>query len=290
MKWTVFDDTTLEVHPAFFVLCAAMVSMGQGMLLVAMLCALIPHELGHVLAAGALGVRVSSIECTPFGGAARLEGWHQLSPGQAAVIALAGPMTNLLLVLCAAGVAHYGGAQGEWLNAFVRCNLVLMCFNLLPAFPMDGGRLVAAWLAQRAGEQAARRVLAASGCALGLALVGLGVYGGIHGLWNPTLFLAGSYLAFAALKERNAPTYTQLHRIFSAREQLGRRGALPSRQWVAQGDVPIERLVARLDARHYHEIRVLDEAMRPIGVLDEAALLGALLDRPGALVRDLLRS
>ncbi len=289
MRWTIWGDTTLEIHSAFFVLCAAMAAMGQGMLLAAMLCALIPHELGHVLAASALGVRVSSIECTPFGGAARLEGWHQLSPGQAAAIALAGPMANLLLVLCAAAAAHYGGAQGEWLNAFVRCNLVLMLFNLLPAFPMDGGRLVAAWLAQRAGEQAARRALAASGCALGLALIGLGVYGGLNGLWNPTLFLAGSYLAYAALKERNAPVYTQLHRAFSAREQLEKRGTLPARQWVAQGDVPVERLVTRLDARHYHEIRVLDEAMRPIGVLDEFTLLGALMDRPGARLRDLLR-
>lgn len=259
-----------------------MLLMAQGTQLGAMLAALLLHELGHVLAALALGVRVAQIELMPFGASARLEGWRQLRPWQASLIALAGPFINLTLGMAAVLCARSDLLSLETAALFVRSNLTLMLFNLLPALPMDGGRICAAWAGVWLGEQRALRVFSTLGVALGLAALALGAWGLGQGTLNLTLFLSGSYLIYAALCERNTPAYTQLHRVMNNRTLLKRQGALPARHWVVREDLPLERLITHLSANCYHDFEVVDAAMRPIGRLGEASLLRALMDRPGS--------
>jgi len=281
MKATLWGDTQIKMHPAFPVLCAAMLLTDRGAQLGPMLAALLLHEMGHVLAAVALGVRVATIEIMPFGASARLEGWRQLRPWQASLIALAGPLTNLALVIGAIFCVRGGFLPLESIAAFVRSNLTLMLLNLLPALPMDGGRLCAAWAGVWLGEQRALRVFSALGVLLGLGALVLGVWGLTQGTLNLTFFLTGSYLVYAALCERNTPAYTQLHRVMNNHALLRRQGALPARHWVVREDLPLERLIQRLSANCYHDFEVVDAAMRPVGRLDEATLLRFLLDRPG---------
>jgi len=284
MRATLWGDTEVKIHPAFPVLCAAMLLTTRGVQLGAMLAVLLLHELGHVLAALALGVRVAAIELMPFGASARLEGWRQLRPWQAALIALGGPLANLAVAMTAVFGVHGGLFSAEAAALFVRSNLTLMLFNLLPALPMDGGRICSAWAGAWIGEQRALRVFSALGVLLGLAALALGAWGLGRGTINLTLFLTGSYLVYAALCERNTPAYTQLHRAMGNRAQLKQRGALPARRWVVREDLPLERLIRHLSANCIHEFEVVDAAMRPVGRLDEAALLRALMDRPGGTV------
>jgi len=282
MKATLWGDTEIKIHPAFPVLCAALLLTAQGAQLGAMLAVLLLHELGHVLAALALGVRVAAIELMPFGASARLEGWRQLRPWQASLIALGGPLANLAAAMAAVFCVHGGLFSVEAAALFVRSNLTLMLFNLLPALPMDGGRICSAWAGVWLGEQRALRAFSALGALLGLAALALGVWGLGRGAINLTLFLTGSYLVYAALCERNTPAYTQLHRAMGNRTQLKSRGALPARHWVVREDLPLERLIQHLSANCYHEFEVVDASMRPVGRLGEAALLRALMDRPGS--------
>ena len=282
MKATLWGDTEIKIHPAFPVLCVTMLLTAQGAQLSAMLAVLLLHELGHVLAALALGVRVAAIELMPFGASARLEGWRQLRPWQVSLIALAGPLTNLALGMVAVFCFYAGLFSQETAALFVRSNLTLMLFNLLPALPMDGGRICAAWAGVWLGEQRALRVFSTVGVLLGGAALALGAWGLGQGTLNLTLFLSGSYLIYAALCERNTPAYTQLHRVMNNRTLLRRQGALPARHWVVREDLPLERLIQRLSANCYHDFKVVDATMRPVGRLDEATLLRALLDKPGS--------
>jgi stage IV sporulation protein FB len=289
MKAGRWGGTALEIHPAFPVLCAGLLLTGQGGALSAMLLALIPHELGHALTARALGVRVQAIELMPFGGAARLEGWRQLPPWQAALIAVGGPAVNLLLAMAAIFCAHCGAVSVEEVAPLVRGNLALMLFNLLPALPMDGGRLCCALVGRWIGAQRALRVFAGIGVALGGGVFGLGAWAAARGVLNLTLWLTGAYLVYAALRERNTPAYTQLHRSLAGRARLEARGVLPARHWVVREDLPLEKLAGRLDANAYHRFEVVDAGMRPVGRLDEPALLRGLLDRPGTTVGEAIR-
>ena len=95
------------------------------------------HELAHTLVASAYGVQFSAIELFPFGVAS--EGFYDPDPFAEAVIALAGPLTNGVLCILAMAVAPYEVIPAQWYDYFMRANCVIGLFNLLPAFPLDGG-------------------------------------------------------------------------------------------------------------------------------------------------------
>jgi len=111
-------------------------------LVFALVVGLLAHEFAHALVARRLGLRVIDVTIWPLGGMARLAGLHE-RPEAEAPVAAAGPLANLLLALLAwpiPGVVGYG---------FVVVNLLLGVGNLVPLFPLDGGRILRAFLARR---------------------------------------------------------------------------------------------------------------------------------------------
>ncbi len=170
------------------------------------LCVLL-HEFGHVLAARRYGIQTKDITLLPIGGLARLERIPE-KPAQELVVALAGPAVNVVI---AAGFAVGLGLGGYWQsfaslsltggNLFERllfANLFLVGFNLIPAFPMDGGRVLRSLLAMRFGAVRATRVAAAIG-------KGIAVVFGFVGLFtNPLLLLIALFVWIGASQEAAA--------------------------------------------------------------------------------------
>jgi Zn-dependent protease len=140
------------------------------------------HELGHALTARRLGVPVSAIELHFFGGAAQITGLPR-TPADEMLIAGAGPAVSFALAGIGHTVALISGALAGTvatpaLELFALINVVLGAFNLLPAFPSDGGRILRAWLARRRGLLAATEAAVKVGRVVCLALVGLGLFAG----------------------------------------------------------------------------------------------------------------
>ncbi len=144
------------------------------------------HEIGHALIAKANGVRTSEIVLYPFGGVARLQGMG--TPRQELWISLAGPAVSVLI-----GALLFGGLRlsGSWiplrqlaqgdvnlLERLMVANVVLAAFNLIPAFPMDGGRVLRSLLAQRWGMVRGTVIAASVGQALAILFGLLGLIGG----------------------------------------------------------------------------------------------------------------
>jgi len=156
---------------------------GVGFILALFACVVL-HELGHATAAQRFGIGTRNIVLLPIGGIAAIERMPD-DPRQEIVIALAGPAVSfgiaavLWLVLSAAGgftaETPLSLAEGGFLQRLMFVNLLLGAFNLLPAFPMDGGRVFRALLSLRLGPVRATRIAAhvAQGAAVLLALAGL---------------------------------------------------------------------------------------------------------------------
>ena len=152
--------------------------------IVALFACVVLHELGHALAARKFGIRTRSIVLLPIGGIASIERTPE-DPHQEILIALAGPAVSfgiagiLWLVLSAAGgiaaVDSLSLSESGFLQRLMLVNLLLGAFNLLPAFPMDGGRVFRALLSLRLGPVRATRIaaLVAQAAAMLLALIGL---------------------------------------------------------------------------------------------------------------------
>jgi len=106
------------------------------------------HEMGHSLAARKFGINTHSITLYPFGGIARVAAKH-LSPWEEIVISMAGPLVNLGIVLISAPFLYFDFPPVAYL---IFLNLVMGIFNLFPAFPMDGGRVLRATLSHFSGD------------------------------------------------------------------------------------------------------------------------------------------
>lgn len=149
------------------------------------------HELGHALVARRYGLNTRDITLYPFGGMANLEGRPE--PGwPEAAIAAAGPGVNLSLAALAAPLAYL---ELPLAKGFVLVNLLMGVLNLLPAFPMDGGRILRSLLTLRSDEQTATE----QSLFLSRILAGLMVVGGIF--TNMGVSLVGLALLWMVRRE-----------------------------------------------------------------------------------------
>jgi Zn-dependent protease len=166
------------------------------------------HELAHCAVARRRGLTVRDIVLLPIGGVSQISGLPS-SPRIERDIAIAGPAASLGLAFGLGGLALLTGAHiwppalttGSILADVAWLNLVLCAFNLLPALPMDGGRVLRAMLAGHGGDMV-RATRIASSVAMVLA-AGMIVFGF---LWDPWLVLIGAFVMMGALSERRAAT------------------------------------------------------------------------------------
>lgn len=219
MGWSIrlFDvaGTAVRIHFTFFMLLAWIGAVHwlrggpaeavDGVLFIAILflCVLL-HEFGHVFAARRYGIKTPDVTLLPIGGVASLERMPE-KPSQEIVVALAGPAVNLVIALVLIVVlgarfdltqmAQLEQAQSTLTGRVAAANVALLVFNLIPAFPMDGGRVLRALLAVPMGYTRATRVAANIGQAFAILLGFFGLFG------NPLLVLIAVFIFLAASGE-----------------------------------------------------------------------------------------
>ena len=225
MKWSVrvarISGIDVRVHATFgiaLVYCVVSGSAWYGvrgaafgaLLTVSLLACLILHELGHALTARHFGVPVHEIVLSPFGGVARPSA-EPRRPQHELWIALAGPMVGGALVLVlwltlalnrvpidSMGLTRWPDPSGAALvRTLFWANLVLSSFNMLPALPMDGGRVFRALLSLAVGRSRGTRIAALAGQLIGLGLIALA----FNKDW-PLLGLLGLIVFLGAMRER----------------------------------------------------------------------------------------
>lgn len=226
------------------------------------------HELGHAVVARGRGVSVEEIDLWLLGGVARMSG-EPRAPEDELRFALAGPAVTLAILAVLAPLRLVaGGALADWLRAFldyqIYVNAAVLAFNVLPAFPLDGGRVLRALLWRRSGDRQRATVTAAKGGrAFGFGLVALGVIafagGAVGGLW---LALIGGFLIVAAGAEAQGMA---LHRAFAGRAVTELMSTPPV---ALPASLTLEDAIRVGFVRHlFNAFPVVDDAGRAIGVL-----------------------
>ncbi|MEY9324989.1 site-2 protease family protein [Sinorhizobium fredii] len=162
------------------------------------------HEFGHIAAARHFGIKTPDITLLPIGGVARLERMPE-EPGAEFVIAIAGPLVNvaiagviILVLRTSVGLEQIAGIEDPHMSFLARLagvNVFLVLFNMIPAFPMDGGRVLRAALASRLSWPRATQIAAMIG--QGLAFV----FGFVGLFYNPLLIFIAIFVYLAATAE-----------------------------------------------------------------------------------------
>ena len=121
-------------------------ALGQGKETVLLLLSLSAHEAAHFLAARALNISFHSLRLTPFGGMSQIDNPYSVTPLRLCIVSAAGPAANFLFMLVSASLCHWRILSYETASQLIHINAMLMLFNLLPALPLDGGRVLCALL------------------------------------------------------------------------------------------------------------------------------------------------
>lgn len=236
------------------------------------LCVLL-HEFGHVFAARRYGVQTPDITLLPIGGVARLERIPE-KPAEELVVALAGPAVNVviaaLLFLVLGGFPAMEATEVQSpgrgiLERLAWVNIALVVFNLIPAFPMDGGRVLRAFLAWRMGYVRATQTAAAVGQVVAFGLGLLGLLGG-----NALLVFIALFVYLGAASEAHAVQMREVGRGIPVAD------AMMTRFDSLAPDATVEDAAQLLIRGSQREFPVLDGAGRLRGVLAHDAMIQAL--------------
>ncbi len=302
MKWSFqlvrIAGIDVRIHATFFLLLAwfgyvyyaeggpTAVFTGLSFIILLFVCVIL-HEFGHALAARAYGINTPDITLLPIGGIARLERMPD-KPWQELVVALAGPAVNVVIAFALFVVlGQFFGmgdlqemteGRGNLLTKLLAINVILVVFNLLPAFPMDGGRVLRALLAMRLKHARATQIAAAVGQAVAVLFGLLGLFGG-----NPFLIFIAVFVFFGAKAEASFASYKE-----NADETHAAAIMQPMGPVLAPGMKVAEAAgLAMTGPRDL--LAVTDPSLRLLGVVPAASLAASLRWDPSALIDSLIR-
>ncbi|MGI9481119.1 MAG: site-2 protease family protein [Hyphomicrobiales bacterium] len=281
--------TEIRVHITFFLLLAWIAlsyyriggtdaAVHGVIFILALFACVVAHEFGHILTARRFGIRTPDVTLLPIGGVARLERMPE-KPGEEILVALAGPAVNV--VIAAVLFLFVGGRfdpsvleavetpAADFLTKLAMVNLFLAVFNMLPAFPMDGGRVLRALLAYKYSRVQATNIAAVIGQGLAFGLGFLGLLG------NPVLIFIAIFIYLAASAEAQGESLSALSQRHSAQDTM-----ITKFQALNPSSTIGDAADALVDTTQ-HEFPVIDDSGNLLGFLTKARMIQSLAKEGG---------
>ena len=274
----------LRLHPLFTLIMAASVLTGYFTELLTLFVIVVIHELGHAACAVHLGWKVREIQLMPFGGVVVAEQAPMASALDELRVALAGPLQNIWMIGLALLFGHIGIWTPEWSDYFLKANLMLALFNLIPALPLDGGKVMQAlfslWMPYYRSLQwsvhlslgmslfiTAYALFAPYGTGVQLNLLMIGLFL-LYSNWMVLRHLPFQFMRFL------------MHRPYKVAELL-RRG-VEAEPIVVSASAKLQDLLRQLKRDRHHIYIMRNSAGRTAAILPELRLISRYLESPAA--------
>ncbi len=256
-------------------------------ILLIFLCVIL-HEFGHAMAARVFGIQTPDITLLPIGGVARLQRMPD-EPWQELIVAIAGPLVNVVIAGILIPIVGLGwgtdpveilaSPTGSVLAKVALVNVILVIFNMIPAFPMDGGRVLRSLLAMVMPYAKATLIAARIGQALAFGFGFLGLFG------NPLLIFIALFVYLGASQEN---AMAQMKDVTSG---VHVSDAMVTELATLTGTDTIDDAIEALLRTSQHEFPVLDESGKVLGILTREPMIRALKQRgPDTPVTEVMQS
>lgn len=230
------------------------------------------HEMCHVAAAYFYNINIKNIELFPFGGVARVGSLEYMGITKEIVISAAGPMFNMAAAVFLL-LLNKLGAKVPNIDIMITINVTLALFNLLPGFPLDGGRILRAILEHYTGFRSATGIAALSGRIIAAILFLIGISLILYNRFNISFFIMPFFMLYAAGQEENATIFMILKDVISKRERIKNEGCMKAGLLCAYKDTYVGDILKHADLNRYHIIFVIDEEMAVSGILTESQVI-----------------
>lgn len=274
----------LKINPYFFLFLIYFAISGRLKEVLVFFICISVHEFAHAFVARSFGIIVQEIEIFPFGSVARIEGMLEIEPETERRIAWAGPLANFLFTGIAmifyANSYYLGPLNEEMVLFFIRANLVLAFFNLIPALPLDGGKILRSALVPHFNYRRATEIATRLGKVLAVFIFAGGLAAWFYGHFNITILLVAVFIFLAASAEQNLAVYVFLRSLGAKEREMRRRGGLKGEQIIVSEDTRLLDVFKLFSPHRYHLVRVMEKDSRQLkGEIAESCLVEAAMEK-----------
>ena len=240
------------------------------------------HEFGHMTAAMYKGCRIKTLKVTPAGLNVIIDEMN-CSKSDLICIYIFGPAVNIVIASISMIFCVFISDDRQVIRNLFILNSCLALFNLLPAMPLDGGKILFEALSGCFGIAAAEKFTAKVAIFLSTIFVAAGVWLLIWGRGNFSLLIIGIFILVSLADRRMEASFMNIRQILYRRSRLLKKGIYPARELVAMKWMHLGECLKCMDYDRIHLIHVLDDDMTVMAVFTESEIIEAMLSNASDL-------
>ncbi|GAE07622.1 stage IV sporulation pro-sigma-K processing enzyme [Paenibacillus sp. JCM 10914] len=274
----------LSLHPLFVIVMMASVVTGRFLELLTLFIIVFIHELGHAAAAAAMGYKVRAIQMLPFGGVAVIDDDGRMTAWREIIIALAGPLQNVIMIGIALSCQWAGWGDAGMLSYLIQGNLIIAAFNLLPILPLDGGKVLQALVSLIAPYHATLLWASRAGLLCSLVMIAYGLQPLFNGEGiRLNVLMIGLFLAYSNFEDYRNVHYRFLRFLVNRSESYERNmeGLGNAQPIVADSSKPLGDIMRLFKRERYHLIYVMSGPGNLLAVVPEQHVISSYFSSNG---------
>lgn len=269
-------EVKLKINLLLLILLPVYFYLGYGTEVTICFISILFHELTHIIASMKYGFEMNELELFPFGGVAKSKKIIWFKPDEEIVIAIVGPMISLLIALISFLVIKVS-QQNYVLEVIIKANLIIGGFNLIPLLPLDGGRIIRAFLSKKVGYKlATRRLVMITYVTTVLAMI-MGLIMVVRYYYGLYIFLISLFVFLAARKESKMVAFIFIYDIVGKKAEIIKKRVMGTHLLVGLKTVTAIEITKYFLPQKYHIIIVIDNNCNKLGTIHENELLKGIV-------------
>lgn len=267
-------ELVIKISKLFFPYIILLIIIGfKGKLLISFILVFL-HELVHYIVAKKLGFKGFYIEILPIGAVLRLKDLDEADPKEDMIISLSGPLFNLLLaaIFYLISKFHYN----YYYEYLIMGNLALGIFNLIPAFPLDGGRVVRDLLALKTYYKNANKITVKISIVLGALITLYSIILLLFDKRSISMMVLGIFIIIASYKEKERIVYLIMGDIINKKYKFNKKGYIENRSISMHIKKSLLEALSIIDKNKYNIFIILNSEMKAVNVIYEGELIEAI--------------
>ena len=261
----------VKINISFILFLFLSIYLGYWKITLIIFLSVLIHEFGHTFIARKLGIKVLEVQFYPFGAIAVMENITKYGGFNELMIALSGPVMSLLVAL----IFFYSKVPDR--DLVFKYNMALFLFNLLPALPLDGGRVMRNILLMRLSYKKATKIMTAFGKLLAIGLIVINIYLIINDITTAAYIITAIFIFLGALREEKNCSYVYLFNRNNKKEKMLKKRKCKKRSLVCSRGTYLKDIIEQFSPGNICEISVYDELKKNYVRLSEADIINGFL-------------